>query len=767
MAQWKELLNLDAAHQNQVSQAYLRQNFPLDVRRIFSDWIESQNWESAASNEHQARAALQELLHRLEEHHRLLVQQNNLLGGPRYDVLRNYVQGLFGANPVNMAQIILQCLSEERRIITSAKTAQDGTANNAAMESKTLLDNFFGKLKRNIDDMSHLIEGTVKMADQMVSMVEKELQSWKSRQRLACVGAPWDTSLEQLKTWFNLAADTLNRQLQQLRRLQEVDQQFQLDHCLLDLMTRCKETTRRLLENALVVETQPFLVSSPQRPLILKTGVRFSLKTSTRKFKFAQKAACCKMLNTDEMASHFERLTPLVVTEELHSITCVMDIKLTDFSFDVQTSTLPLVVISSSNQSSGAWASILWSSMVEDQQPKNQLFLNPPAVAWQDLSKVLSWQFQAMCGRGLDEKQLAMLRDKFVDNHNGLVSWNKFYKSGHWVWIDGVLDLIKTYLLPLWTEGHIMGFISREAAEVLLQDKPMGTFLLRFSESIKEGAVTISWSNQLSDSKVQVHAVMPYTKKELATTSLADYIRIYHCKGPGNELVSPLLYLYPDIPKDRAFQQYYSKPAKSENGYVNRDPQHVSEILTPPPTPENTSPPADLTPPPQSVPSPADLTPPSHSMPPSVDLTPPPHSVPPSVDMAPPSHSVPSPADLTPPSHSVPSPADLTPPPHSVPPSADLTPLTSDMQSEPMELSTDMEELFSKLQPNWNGKDLSRISQQNPSTPPGRKDTTRKTSSNVVPFSEEVLLRPHRHGLTSQTRPRITDTASHHRHGRH
>ncbi|KAK0146905.1 Signal transducer and activator of transcription 1 [Merluccius polli] len=638
-----------------------------------------------------------------------------------------------------MAQIILQCLSEERRIITSAKTAQDGTANNAAMESKTLLDNFFGELKRNIDeadlkinsiyeqlleldpkrmkmnidtrhiaviqtrqDVSHLIESTVKMADQMVSMVEKELQSWKSRQRLACVGAPWDSSLEQLKTWFNWAADTLNRQLQQLRRLQEVDPQFQLDHCLLDLRTRCEETTRRLLENALVVETQPSLVSSPQRPLILKTGVRFSLKT---RYCAVQTGILMKL----EQSKVCHTQTPLVVTEELHSITCVMDIQLTDFSFDVQTSTLPLVVISSSNQSSGAWASILWSAMVEDQQPKNQLFLNPPAVAWQDLSKVLSWQFQAMSGRGLDEKQLAMLRDKFVDNHDGLVSWNKFYKCyGPWVWIDGVLDLIKTYLLPLWTAGHIMGFISREAAETLLQDKPMGTFLLRFSESIKEGAITISWGNQLlSDSKgpATVHAVMPYTKEELATTSLADYIRIYHWKGAGSELVSPLLYLYPDIPKDQAFQQYYSKPVKSENGYVNRDPQHVSEILTPPPTPENTSPPVDLTPPSHSVPPSVDLTPPPHSVPPSVDLTPPPHSVPSPADLTPPPHSVPPSVDMAPPSHSMPPSVDMAPPSHSVPSPADLTPPTSDMQPEPMELS-EMEALFPTLQPNWNGKDL-------------------------------------------------------------
>lgn len=39
----------------------------------------------------------------------------------------------------------------------------------------------------------------------------------------------------------------------------------------------------------------------------------------------------------------------------------------------------------------------------------------------------------------------------------------------------------------------IMGFVSRHKTSVLLQDKPTGTFLIRFSESIRDGAITFSW----------------------------------------------------------------------------------------------------------------------------------------------------------------------------------------------------------------------------------------------------------------------------------
>lgn len=38
-----------------------------------------------------------------------------------------------------------------------------------------------------------------------------------------------------------------------------------------------------------------------------------------------------------------------------------------------------------------------------------------------------------------------------------------------------------------------MGFISKEREKAVLSDKCPGTFLLRFSESSKEGAITFTW----------------------------------------------------------------------------------------------------------------------------------------------------------------------------------------------------------------------------------------------------------------------------------
>ena len=40
---------------------------------------------------------------------------------------------------------------------------------------------------------------------------------------------------------------------------------------------------------------------------------------------------------------------------------------------------------------------------------------------------------------------------------------------------------------------YIYGFISREEAEALLKEKPVGTFLLRFSETLVDGLATRNW----------------------------------------------------------------------------------------------------------------------------------------------------------------------------------------------------------------------------------------------------------------------------------
>lgn len=57
--------------------------------------------------------------------------------------------------------------------------------------------------------------------------------------------------------------------------------------------------------------------------------------------------------------------------------------------------------------------------------------------------------------------------------------------------------------------------------------------------------------------ETQVHPVEPYTKQELSLMCLPDIIYLYSLKTQKNITENPLLYLYPDIPKDTAFGRYY------------------------------------------------------------------------------------------------------------------------------------------------------------------------------------------------------------------
>lgn len=51
-----------------------------------------------------------------------------------------------------------------------------------------------------------------------------------------------------------------------------------------------------------------------------------------------------------------------------------------------------------------------------------------------------------------------------------------------------------------------MGFISKERERMLLKDKEPGTFLLRFSESSKEGAITFTWVERSQNGKTAAHS---------------------------------------------------------------------------------------------------------------------------------------------------------------------------------------------------------------------------------------------------------------------
>ncbi|XP_030310474.1 signal transducer and activator of transcription 1-alpha/beta isoform X1 [Calypte anna] len=504
------------------------------------------------------------------------------------------------------------------------------------------------KRKEVVDKIVQLLNTTEHTQS---ALINEELVEWKHRQQTACIGGPPNACLDQLQNWFTIVAEGLQQVRQQLKKLEELEQKFTYDK---DPITKYKQVLqdrahnlfRQLIQSSFVVERQPCMPTHPQRPLVLKTGVQFTVKlrllvklqelnynlkvkalfdkdvsekNSVKGFrKFNILGTNTKVMNMEEctngsLAAEFRHLQlkeqknsgsrtnegPLIVTEELHSLSFETQLCQPGLVIDLETTSLPIIVISNVSQLPSGWASILWFNMLST-DPKNlSFFLNPPCAKWSVLSEVLSWQFSSVTKRGLNADQLGMLGEKLLGpasggSHDGLIPWTKFCKENindksfpFWLWIEGILELIKKHLLCLWNDGCIMGFISKEKERALLKDQPPGTFLLRFSESSREGAITFTWVEG-SQSEPEFHSVEPYTKKELCAVTFPDIIRNYKVMAAENIPENPLRFLYPDIPKDNAFGKYYSRPKEAPepmdldgpkgNGYIKTELISVSEV---------------------------------------------------------------------------------------------------------------------------------------------------------------------------------------------
>ncbi|XP_027031093.2 signal transducer and activator of transcription 1-like isoform X1 [Tachysurus fulvidraco] len=487
---------------------------------------------------------------------------------------------------------------------------------------------------------------TLQLADLIQStLISETLPEWKQRQQIACIGGPPNACLDQLQNWFTAVAECLQQIRHQLNTLQELVLNFTYknDPIALNMSSLHEQMLslfKNLLINSIVVERQPCMPTHPQRPLVLKTGVQFTVKirllvklpelncqlkvkasfdkditeknTAKGFRRFNILGTNSKVMNMEEssgcLSAEFRHLqlkeqktagsktneSPLVITEELHSISFDTQLKQADVSIDITTTSLPVVVISHISQMPSAWASILWYNMLCTDYQNLGFFLNPPLMMWGDLARVLSWQFSSITKRGLNMEQLSMLADKILgpeaqEDPKTPVSWSKFNKTSSnergvafWLWLDGILDLIKRCLLNIWNDGYIMGFISKEKEKILLQDKRPGTFLLRFSETCKDGGITITWVEQSLNGQPQTHSVKPYRKSDLVNLSFPDVIRNYMLMDTENIPETPLLYLYPDIPKDVAFGHYYSSTSDaSEDMDVDKPfPPNPSGYLT-------------------------------------------------------------------------------------------------------------------------------------------------------------------------------------------
>uniref|UniRef100_A0A8D0H6I6 Signal transducer and activator of transcription n=1 Tax=Sphenodon punctatus TaxID=8508 RepID=A0A8D0H6I6_SPHPU len=498
------------------------------------------------------------------------------------------------------------------------------TLQNRAQEEykkeQMVLQNMFLSLDFKRKDVITKITGLLTVTEHTQSaLINQELVEWKNRQQIACIGGPPNACLDQLQNWFTIVAESLQQVRQQLKKLEELEQKFTYDP---DPITTHKKDLQDKTLSLFKQLIQRLLVKLQELNYNLKVKVLFDKdvneKNTVKGFrKFNILGTNTKVMNMEEstngsLAAEFRHLQlkeqknagsrtnegPLIVTEELHSLSFETQLLQPGLEVELETTSLPIVVISNVSQLPSGWASILWYNMLTS-EPKNlSFFLNPPCARWSQLSEVLSWQFSSVTKRGLNVDQLSMLGEKLLGPNggtpDGLIPWTRFCKENindknfpFWLWIEGILELIKKHLLCLWNDGCIIGFISKERERTLLKDQMPGTFLLRFSESSKDGAITFTWVEP-SQNEPQFHSVEPYTKKELSAVTFPDIIRNYKVMAAENIPENPLKYLYPNTPKDNAFGKYYSRPKETPEpmdvdgptgtGYIKTELISVSEV---------------------------------------------------------------------------------------------------------------------------------------------------------------------------------------------
>uniref|UniRef100_A0A673YG21 Signal transducer and activator of transcription n=1 Tax=Salmo trutta TaxID=8032 RepID=A0A673YG21_SALTR len=642
MAQWFQLQQLDSKYLEQVDQLY-DDTFPMEIRQYLSAWIESHDWDMVATSVSLAAVRFHDLLAQLDIQYSRFALENNFLLQHNIRKIKRNLQDHFQEYPLQMAMIICNCLKEEKKILASIIKKELQAVRKEIREEEIVIRKMFIKLNITRGVVVNQISDILCLAEQIqFNLVTVEVPEWKHRQQIACIGGPPNACLDQLQIWFTAVAEGLQQVRQQLKKLQELEQKYTYEN---DPITQGKSALEEraltlfkyLIVNSIVVERQPCMPTHPQRPMVLKTGLQFTVKirllVKLQEFNYQLKVKAVfdkvrkfnilgtntKVMNMEEsngsLAAEFRHLQlkeqkvtgnrsnegPLIVTEELHSISFETQLCQPGLQVELETMSLPIVVISNISQLPSAWASVMWYNMLTSEFKNLSFFLSPPQATWSQLSNVLSWQFSSITKRGLNDEQLSMLGDKLLGreaagNPNGLIPWTKFCKQNvneksfpFWLWIEGILDLIKRHLLCLWNDGCIMGFVSKEREKALLKDKEPGTFLLRFSESSREGAITFTWVEGSNNGVyVHFHAVEPYTKKELAAVSFPDILRNYKVMAAENIPENPLLYLYPNIPKDSAFTRYYSRPTEaaepmelesaSEAGYIQTELISVSEV---------------------------------------------------------------------------------------------------------------------------------------------------------------------------------------------
>ncbi|XP_060584477.1 signal transducer and activator of transcription 5A-like isoform X2 [Ruditapes philippinarum] len=282
-----------------------------------------------------------------------------------------------------------------------------------------------------------------------------------------------------------------------------------------------------------VGEVTPYLVSEVNlRQCVDSNGLKFEelarkqirvknvlaskKRNSPEKFEIASRKetnrmeCVCKNLTFEETFKR-QQNKEVKVHEEKFRVVFITQLE----SQTIWTMSLPLVVITASNQEVNSLASIMWQCFSTNVFSIHEM--TPTELKWSLVAEMLKMKFSMISkSHNLTDNNIKHLKRQLFGDQNKpddeLVSLSQFccdptgrkmkdysldgekkdkkdkypkhVPYSFWKWFLGVFNVIEEFLLKYWNDGLIMGFEHRQIVHRMLSKcKESGTFILRFSDT--------------------------------------------------------------------------------------------------------------------------------------------------------------------------------------------------------------------------------------------------------------------------------------------
>ncbi|KAL9900332.1 signal transducer and transcription activator-like isoform 1-T3 [Glossina fuscipes fuscipes] len=466
--------------------------------------------------------------------------------------------------------------------------------------------------KRNT--MLHDLRSIILKYDSMQSTVIIELRNWQRNQALAANGAMFRDNLDDIQRCIELLIEMIGKILDIVNMLQTMP--LDTNNGLSELTAHARNAQQLLILSSFIVEKQPPQVMKKKTKFV--AAVRWLIGPQLGISANSPSVECIIMSESQAQRHSAQRnmsevtAPNLSTSGDLENNTTVMDydnqtrifsgtfrtlqlwdIKrperkgsesvtdekftllfhtsaiVNDYRIKVWTLSLPVVVTVHGTQEPQAWATITWDNAFSNivREP----FQVPERVVWSQIALALNTKFESITGRPLTDDNLNFIYEKLFPlknaggEHKEYVTWAQFCKEKlpersftFWEWFFAIMKLTKEHCQSIWKAGSIVGFISKLKADEILRQSPMGTFLLRFSDS-ELGGITLALTNEQNS----VLMLSPWTPRDLSIRGLAD--RIHD--------IPLLLRVYPsNRSRDDAFGEFYTQRPNntiSADGYVS------------------------------------------------------------------------------------------------------------------------------------------------------------------------------------------------------